>query len=178
MRTASHSQRIVPLPASRQKLCAGADRLADSIRPTLGPNARTVVVEAVRDLSPLEILDDGGTIARRMVPLGDRMRIWAPCCCARACGRCTKRLVTARHGRGHFQSIVRAGRRLLAAGSMPPICGPNSRGGPDGADRAARAGAATDGQRRSDVARWLSAMMRRWPTCWGRSSTSLEAMAM
>ncbi|MCY4115838.1 MAG: chaperonin GroEL [Caldilineaceae bacterium] len=117
MPTASHSQRIVLLPGSRQKLMAGADRLAESIRPTLGPNARTVVVEAVRDLSPVEILDDGGTIARRMVSLGDRDENVGAMLLRESLwqmhetvgdGAATAAVI--------FQGIVRASRRLLAAG--------------------------------------------------------------
>lgn len=117
MPTASHSQRIVQLPDSRQKLIAGADRLADSIRPTLGPNARTVIVEAVRDLSPVEILDDGGTIARRMVSLGDRDENMGAMLLRESLwqmhetvgdGAATAAVI--------FQAIVRASRSLLAAG--------------------------------------------------------------
>ncbi len=117
MRTASRTQRIVRLPASRQKLFAGADGLADCIRPTLGPNARTVVVEAVRDLSPVEILDDGGTIARRIVSLGDRDENVGAMLLRESLwqmhetvgdGAATAAVI--------FQAIVRASRRLLAAG--------------------------------------------------------------
>ena len=181
MPTASHSQRIVLLPGSRQKLVAGADRLAESIRPTLGPNARTVVVEAVRDLSPVEILDDGGTIARRMVSLGDRDENMGAMLLRESLwqmhetvgdGAATAAVI--------FQAIVRAsqppaGRRHPCRTSETPT----RTGGADGRVRAARAGAAIEragGDQR--VARWLSAMIRRWPTCWERSSTSLEAMAM
>ena len=68
----SHPRRIVFLPDSRQKALAGADTLANLIRPTLGPVPRTVMIEniAFREKAP-EILDDGGTIARRVIRVAD-----------------------------------------------------------------------------------------------------------
>ncbi len=125
MRRPSHTQRIVFLPASHQKLFAGANRLADGIRPTLGPNARTVIIEAVRDLSPVEILDDGGTIARRIVSLGD----WDENMGAMLLRECLWQMHE-RVGDGAattaviFQAILRAAQRLLAAGVHPALLGP------------------------------------------------------
>ncbi len=117
MRSASRSQRIVLLPASRQKLFAGVERLADSIRPTLGPNARTVVVEAVRNLSPVEILDDGGTIARRIVSLGDRDENMGAMLLRESLWQMHERVGDgAATAAVIFQAIVRASGRLLAAG--------------------------------------------------------------
>jgi chaperonin GroEL len=51
----------------------GINRLVDSIRPTLGPIPRLVVVESTlgRDKLP-ELLDNGGVIARRIIQLADR----------------------------------------------------------------------------------------------------------
>ena len=117
MRRPSHPQRIVFLPASHQKLFAGVDKLADGIRPTLGPNARTVIIEAVPGLSPLEILDDGGTIARRIVSLGDQDENMGAMLLRESLwqmhenvgdGAATAAVI--------FQAILRASRRLLAAG--------------------------------------------------------------
>lgn len=54
---------------ARAKLLAGASALADAIRPTLGPEARSVLL-AERYGSPI-VCDDGVTIARRMT-LKDR----------------------------------------------------------------------------------------------------------
>jgi chaperonin GroEL len=65
------NSRVVFVPASQEKLFAGVDKLANLIRPTLGPLPRTVVNEAPLRTSVPEILDDGGTIARRVIQIGD-----------------------------------------------------------------------------------------------------------
>jgi chaperonin GroEL len=117
MKNSSRTQRIVFLPSSRQKLFAGVDKLADGIRPTLGPNARTVIVEAVRDLSPVEILDDGGTIARRIVSLGDRDENMGAMLLRESLWRMHETVGDgAATAAVIFQAILRASQRLLAAG--------------------------------------------------------------
>jgi chaperonin GroEL len=70
----SSSRRVVPLPDSHQALLAGVDKMVNLVRPTFGPNTRTVVIETLRGTvaEPIEILDDGGTIARRVYKLEDR----------------------------------------------------------------------------------------------------------
>ena len=117
MKNSSRTQRIVFLPSSRQKLFAGVDKLADGIRPTLGPNARTVIIEAVRDLSPVEILDDGGTIARRIVSLGDRDENMGAMLLRESLWRMHETVGDgAATAAVIFQAILRASQRLLAAG--------------------------------------------------------------
>ena len=117
MQRPSDNRRIVFLPDSHHKLFAGADKLADGIRPTLGPNARTVIIEAVPGLSPLEILDDGGTIARRIVSLGDQDENMGAMLLRESLWRMHESV-----GDGAattaviFQAILRSSRRLLAAG--------------------------------------------------------------
>lgn len=59
-------------PQTRQALKQGIDTVANAVRPTLGPSARVVALEnTMRTRSP-ELLDDGGTIARRLLQLPDR----------------------------------------------------------------------------------------------------------
>src|SRR5919109_931823 len=59
-------------PRVRRSLSQGVDVLTAAVRPTLGPRPRHVAISrAVRTDSP-ELLDDGATIARRVVALGDR----------------------------------------------------------------------------------------------------------
>jgi len=58
-------------PAARAALRRGIDRLADSVRPTLGPEARTVAVHDTVSGRPIEILDDAATILRRVIEIPD-----------------------------------------------------------------------------------------------------------
>jgi chaperonin GroEL len=62
---------VIPVPDSHEKLFAGAEALANAIRPTLGPLGRNVLVETP-DEDLLEALDDGGIIARRIYRIEDR----------------------------------------------------------------------------------------------------------
>ncbi|MDO8971282.1 MAG: TCP-1/cpn60 chaperonin family protein, partial [Saprospiraceae bacterium] len=63
---------VVFQPATYKGLQRGIDQLVRAISPTLGPRPRTVVLErAFRDKMP-EFLDDGGTIARRVIQIQDR----------------------------------------------------------------------------------------------------------
>lgn len=62
---ASHSN-LTFSDAARNKLVAGASALADAVRPTLGPEARSVVLES-KFGSPV-VCDDGVTIAKRVAP--------------------------------------------------------------------------------------------------------------
>lgn len=58
---------IVFQPKVYQGLRRGIDLIANALRPTLGPLPRLVVVERNDRRSSPEILDDGGTIARRII---------------------------------------------------------------------------------------------------------------
>jgi chaperonin GroEL len=67
----SYIPRIVPQPLAYQGMQRGINHLIAAIRPTLGPLPRTVAIARYSSESP-EILDDGGTIARRILELPDR----------------------------------------------------------------------------------------------------------
>lgn len=63
--------RVVFQPATSQGMLRGINQLVNAVRPTLGPLPRVVAIErAFRDGTP-ELLDDGATIARRVVELPD-----------------------------------------------------------------------------------------------------------
>jgi chaperonin GroEL len=63
---------VVFQPATYQGLQNGIEQIVNVISPTLGPRPRSVVLErAFRDKMP-EFLDDGGTIARRIIQIQDR----------------------------------------------------------------------------------------------------------
>lgn len=59
-------------PATHRALQRGVNQIADAIRPTLGPQPRTVVASRILDRPAPEILSDGATIARRIIRLADR----------------------------------------------------------------------------------------------------------
>ena len=64
--------RVLSQPHTREALKAGIDALAGAVTPTLGPLTGPVALDdAMRKGSP-ELLDDGGTIARRILQLEDR----------------------------------------------------------------------------------------------------------
>lgn len=65
--------RVVFQPKTAQGLQTGFDQLVNVIRPTLGPLPRTVANEPVAARTKLpEVLDSGGTIARRIIQIPDR----------------------------------------------------------------------------------------------------------
>ncbi|HLH75044.1 MAG TPA: TCP-1/cpn60 chaperonin family protein, partial [Chloroflexota bacterium] len=61
--------RLVLAPHARILLKRGFDTIGDALRLTLGPTARTVLVEQMIRTNPPEILDDAATLARRIVEL-------------------------------------------------------------------------------------------------------------
>lgn len=66
------TQRVVFQPAAYRGIQKGINRIADALRPTLGPLPRTVAIEQLpRDKTP-ELLDDGGVIVRRILELPNR----------------------------------------------------------------------------------------------------------
>ena len=63
---------IVLQPHTYQALQAGVDVIANAIRPTLGPRPRMVVFERAKRNEAAEFLDDGATIARRIIEIEPR----------------------------------------------------------------------------------------------------------
>ena len=62
---------LVFQPVAARGLQRGIRRLVDAVRPTLGPLPRLVAIQRPFAGAP-ELLDDAGTIARRIVELPDR----------------------------------------------------------------------------------------------------------
>ena len=68
----SESERVVFQPHTSKNLQRGINIIVDAVLPTLGPRPRAVAIDrTLRDKMP-EILDAGGTIARRIVQMSDR----------------------------------------------------------------------------------------------------------
>ncbi len=67
------SRRVVFQPNCGEALRRGSSILSAAVKPTLGPFPRLTAVQdvMVRNNAP-ELLDDGGTIARRIIEIGDR----------------------------------------------------------------------------------------------------------
>ncbi len=63
---------VVLQPHTYTHLLQGTDRIANAIRPTLGPLPRLVVFEGLRRTDVPEFLDDGATIARRIIEIEPR----------------------------------------------------------------------------------------------------------
>jgi chaperonin GroEL len=61
--------RLVLAPHARELLQSGFDTVGSALRPTLGPVARTVLVEQMNRTDPPELLDDAASVARRIVEL-------------------------------------------------------------------------------------------------------------
>lgn len=61
--------KVVEQPRTRQAISRGVDTLVKAIAPTLGPLPRPSVAH---NQNRLELLDDGGVIARRIIALQDR----------------------------------------------------------------------------------------------------------
>jgi chaperonin GroEL len=59
-------------PQTYQGMLHGVDKLANAIRPTLGPLPRRVAIGSSDPGKAPELMDDGGLIARRMIQLPDR----------------------------------------------------------------------------------------------------------
>lgn len=65
------AQLILDGASARAALLQGMDAMADVLRPTLGPIARTVAVARILGNEPPEVLDSAATIARRTIQLAD-----------------------------------------------------------------------------------------------------------
>src|SRR5437879_13638220 len=61
--------RIVLAPNARTLMRSGFDTIADALGPTLGPTARTVLIESMNRTDAPALVDDAATIARRIVEL-------------------------------------------------------------------------------------------------------------
>ena len=68
----SKGQRVVFQPATYQGIQRGINQMVEAIRPTLGPRPRIVAIDRILDDRMPELLDDGGTIAKRIIQLPDR----------------------------------------------------------------------------------------------------------
>lgn len=69
---APQEQRVVFQPATHRALQRGIRQIAQAIRPTLGPQPRIVAIDRMLDERMPELLDDGGTIAKRIIEIPDR----------------------------------------------------------------------------------------------------------
>ena len=63
---------LVFQPQTYQALLAGVDAITNTIAPTLGPLPRVVAMERLKRTDAAELLDDGATIARRMIEIAPR----------------------------------------------------------------------------------------------------------
>lgn len=63
------TQRVVFQPATYRGVQQGINKIANAIRPTLGPNPRVVAIDRILDNRMPELLDNGGIIARRIIQL-------------------------------------------------------------------------------------------------------------
>lgn len=68
----ARSERVVFQPNTQAGLHKGINQMVELIRPTLGPYARHVAVERTSRNEAAELLDDAGTITRRVIQLADR----------------------------------------------------------------------------------------------------------
>jgi len=67
----ARTRRVAFQPVTYRSLQRGINQLARAIRPTLGPRPRLVAIQRALDDRMPELLDDGGTIAQRIVQLPD-----------------------------------------------------------------------------------------------------------
>lgn len=67
----SKDWRVVFQPEAYRSIQRGINKIVKAIRPTLGPHPRIVAIDRILDDRMPEILDDGGTIARRITQLPD-----------------------------------------------------------------------------------------------------------
>ena len=65
------TRRVTFQPTTYRAFQQGVNQLAGAIRPTLGPRPRLVAIDRILDKKMPEMLDDGGTIAKRIIQLPD-----------------------------------------------------------------------------------------------------------
>jgi chaperonin GroEL len=63
---------VIFQPKAYRSLKRGIDQLADTIKPTLGPFPRLVAIQRIETNQEPELLDSGGTIARRIIQIRNR----------------------------------------------------------------------------------------------------------
>src|SRR5713226_8536905 len=63
---------VVQQPQTYTALRIGTNLIAEAVRPTLGPLPRLVVLERLNRAESPEFLDDGATIARRIIEIEPR----------------------------------------------------------------------------------------------------------
>ena len=69
----SATKMVIFQPDAHQAMLRGVNQIASALRCTLGPSSLHVVIEpAVDKHKPPELLESGGTIARRIIELADR----------------------------------------------------------------------------------------------------------
>jgi chaperonin GroEL len=66
------TQRVVFQPSTYEAMQDGINQMVNVIRPTLGPRPRIVAIDKVVGGKMPEMLDDGGTIARRIIQIPGR----------------------------------------------------------------------------------------------------------
>ena len=112
--------RVIFQPATFQGMQRGINQIVSAVRPTLGPRPRVVAIEgSTRGKTP-ELLDDGGTIARRIIELPERNADMGAMFIRQVLWRVHERV-----GDGTsttavlFQSIFDQGVRYIVAGGGP-----------------------------------------------------------
>ncbi len=65
------TRRVIFQPATHRRLQRGVNKLLQAIGPTLGPRPRIVAINRLLDERMPEMLDNGGTIAKRVEQLSD-----------------------------------------------------------------------------------------------------------
>lgn len=66
------SSQVVFTPHVQHAMQEGIDQIARAVRPTLGPQPRLVAIDRILEHRMPELLDCGGTIARRIIQIVDR----------------------------------------------------------------------------------------------------------
>lgn len=68
-RSSTNTGRVIFQPKTYRGFQQGINKLANAIRPTLGPRPRIVAIDRILDKRMPELLDDGGVIAKRIIQL-------------------------------------------------------------------------------------------------------------
>ena len=63
------TRRVVFQPTTYRGVQQGINKIANAIRPTLGPQPRTVAIDLIGQDKMPELLDNGGVIAKRIIQL-------------------------------------------------------------------------------------------------------------
>lgn len=69
--TSKKTRRVIFTPTTHTALQKGIDQMVGVVRPTLGPRPRIVAIDPVTSGKFPELLDDGGTIVRRIIQIPD-----------------------------------------------------------------------------------------------------------